>query len=122
MSLEGTGFPVGKADLMTLHPMTFLKFLDAVDNRFISILKNLEFEHLSVFHDSIINLLYQYIIIGGMPAAVKSYAESRYFTDTREIQNTIQNSYYADFIKHIPSSYISKVRSVWDSVPVQQIF
>jgi predicted AAA+ superfamily ATPase len=27
---EGTGFPVGKVNLMTLYPLTFYEFLDAL--------------------------------------------------------------------------------------------
>jgi predicted AAA+ superfamily ATPase len=119
MSLEGTGFPVGKVDILNLYPMTFLEFLEAVDKRYVEIIKNLEFRQLSVFHNSIIDLLKQYFFIGGMPAAVKHYAETRNFSETREIQNTILDSYYADFAKHIPSATIAKVRSIWDSVPVQ---
>jgi predicted AAA+ superfamily ATPase len=29
MSFEGTGFPVGKVDLLMLHPMSFYEFLEA---------------------------------------------------------------------------------------------
>jgi len=119
MSLEGTGFPVGNVDRLTLYPMTFLEFLKAVDNRFVEIIRNLEFKHLSVFHDPIIDLLKQYFFTGGMPAAVKCYAGTKDFSDVREIQNTILDSYYADFAKHIPASTITKVRNIWDSVPTQ---
>jgi predicted AAA+ superfamily ATPase len=119
MSMEGTGFPVGNVDMLTLYPMTFLEFLDAVDNRYVNIIKNLEFRQLSIFHASILDLLKQYFFVGGMPAAVKCYTETKDFLDTRDIQNLILNAYYADFAKHIPSSAIAKVHTIWDSVPVQ---
>ena len=119
MSLEGTGFPVGKVDLLTLYPMTFLEFLKAADARYAQIIQNPDFRLLSAFHDSIIDLLQQYFFIGGMPAAVKNYAETKNFSEAREIQNGIINSYYADFAKHIPATAIAKVRAIWDSVPAQ---
>ena len=119
MSLEGTGFPVGKVDMLTLYPMTFFEFLQAVDNRFMETINNLDFDLLPVFHDSLIELLKQYFFIGGMPASVKCYAETKNFFDVREVQTTIINAYYADFIKHIPDSNIAKVRTLWDSVPAQ---
>ena len=119
MSLEGSGFPVGKTDILTLYPMTFLEFLDAVDSRFVPIIHNLEFRHLPVFHHTLIDLLKQYFIIGGMPAAVKQYAETRDFAEVNVIQNTILDAYYADFAKHVPASDIAKVRSIWDSAPAQ---
>ena len=119
MSLEGTGFPVGKVERLTLYPMTFLEFLEAVDNRFVKIIKDNDFRQLSTFHQSIIDLLQQYFFIGGMPGVVKTYAETKNFSEANEIQNSILNSYYADFAKHIPTSAIAKVRTIWDSVPAQ---
>ncbi|MCL2068178.1 MAG: AAA family ATPase [Treponema sp.] len=119
ISLEGTGFPVGKVDQLSLYPMTFLEFLKAVDNRYVQIIQNSDFPQLSVFHNAIIDLMQQYFFIGGMPAAVKNYAGTKNFSEVREIQNGILSSYYADFAKHIPSVTIAKVRTIWDSVPVQ---
>ena len=119
VSLEGTGFPVGKAELQTLYPMTFLEFLKAVDNRYVEIIQNRDLRQLSAFHNSIIDLLQQYFLIGGMPAVVKTYAETKSFADARDVQNNILNSYYADFAKHIPANTLAKVRSIWDSVPAQ---
>ena len=119
MSLVGTGFPVGQVDMLTLYPMSFIEFLQAVDNRFTEAINNLEFDLLNIFHDSILELFKQYLFIGGMPAAVKCFAETKSFFDLREVQTTIINAYYADFIKHIPDSNIAKVRNLWDSVPVQ---
>ncbi|MCL2044341.1 MAG: AAA family ATPase [Treponema sp.] len=119
MSLEGSGFPVGKTEMLTLYPMTFLEFLDAVENRFVSLIQNLEFRHFPVFHDALIDLLKQYFIIGGMPAAVKQYAETKDFAEVKIIQNTILDAYYADFARHVPASAIAKVRTIWDSAPSQ---
>ena len=119
MSLEGTGFPVGKVESLTLYPMNFQEFLEAVDGRFLEIIKEPNYRQLTVFHDSIMDLMHQYYFVGGMPAAVKAYTDTKNFLDAREIQNTILNTYYADFAKHIPSGIIAKVRTIWDSVPAQ---
>jgi len=119
MTLEGTGFPVGKVDMFTLYPMSFYEFLDAADTRFLQSLKNLDFPTITTFHDSIIELLKQYFYIGGMPAAVKKYSETRDFGEVRDIQRIILDSYYADFAKHIPSAHIARTRDIWESVPTQ---
>ena len=119
MTLEGTGFPVGKVDMLTIHPMSFYEFLDAVDGRFLPCLKGLDFQSISVFHTTLTGLLKQYFYVGGMPAAVKKYAETGDFGEVRDAQNTIIDSYYADFAKHIPSAAIAQTRDIWDSVPVQ---
>ena len=119
MTLEGTGFPVGKVDMFTLYPMTFYEFLDAVDSRFLQILKTLDFPAITTFHDSIVELLKQYFYIGGMPAAVKKFAETYDFGEIRDAQRIILDSYYADFAKHIPSTHIARTRDIWESVPTQ---
>jgi predicted AAA+ superfamily ATPase len=119
MTLEGTGFPVGKVDLLTLHPMSFYEFLDAVDKRFLPCLKGLDFQTVATFHELITGLLKQYFYVGGMPAAVKKYAETGDFDEVRDTQRTILDSYYADFAKHIPSAAIARTRDIWDSVPTQ---
>jgi len=119
MTLEGTGFPVGKVDILTMYPMSFYEFLEAIDTRFLPSLKAHDFQTLSTFHESIIDLLTQYFFIGGMPAAVKKYSETNSFNEVREVQIMILDSYYADFAKHIPSNQIARTRDIWESVPTQ---
>ena len=119
ISLEGTGFPVGKVDSFTMYPMSFYEFLEAIDNRFMEILKSHDFNTISTFHEIIIELLKQYFYVGGMPAAVKVYAESRDFYEMRNVQKIILDSYYADFAKHIPAATIARTRNIWNSVPTQ---
>jgi len=119
ISLQGIGFPVGKVEIFTLYPMSFYEFLDAVDARFLKIISPLDFPLIATFHDSIAELLKQYFYIGGMPAAVKKYSDTHDFNEVRDVQRMIIDSYYADFAKHIPSSYIARTRDIWESVPTQ---
>jgi predicted AAA+ superfamily ATPase len=119
MTLEGTGFPVGKAEILTMYPMSFYEFLEAIEPRFLQILKALDFKAISTFHDTITGLLKQYFYTGGMPAAVKKYSETRDFGEVRETQSLILDSYYADFAKHIPQAHIARTRDIWESVPAQ---
>jgi len=118
-TLEGTGFPVGKVDMMTMYPMSFFEFLEAIEPRYVQILKTPDLSAISTFHDAITGLLKQYFYTGGMPAAVKKYCETRDFGEVRDIQKIILDSYYADFAKHIPSANIARTRDIWDSVPTQ---
>jgi len=119
MMLKGTDFPVDKVTILMMYPMSFYEFLDAVDSRFVNILKTLDFPAIATFHDVITGLLKQYFFVGGMPAAVQKYAETRDFGEVRDVQRTILDSYYADFAKHIPSAYIARTRDIWESVPTQ---
>jgi predicted AAA+ superfamily ATPase len=120
MTLQGTGFPVGKVDKLTVYPMTFMEFLQAVDgDRFVNHIKNQDWNALKIFGDTIENLLKQYFIVGGMPAAVKKYAETGNFMDAKAVQKLLVNDYYVDFAKHVPARNLMGVRSIWDSAPAQ---
>ena len=119
MSLEGSGFPVGKVETLTLYPMTFIEFLDAIDPRFVEPVSKGDTRQLEVFHEALMHLVQHYLYVGGMPEAVLRYAETGDLAEVRKIHHTILDAYYADFAKHIPPGSTAKVRAIWDSVPTQ---
>ncbi|GHT48673.1 ATPase [Bacteroidia bacterium] len=119
MSLTGTGVPVGQYDSITIHPMTFLEFLEAIEPKYIDIVKKLNWKSIGIFHDELISLLQQYFYVGGMPEAVKKYAETKSFAEVRNTQNLLLDAYYGDFARHVPKSDIVEVRNIWNSVPLQ---
>ena len=119
MTLTGTGVPVGKYDKITMYPMTFLEFVEAVEPKYTDIIKNLDWDNLSIFHDNLIALMKQYFFVGGMPAAVKEYAQTKSLAEVRKIQGLLNDAYYGDFARHVPTEDITRVRTIWDSVPIQ---
>ena len=117
---NGTGYPVGKVNRLKMYPMSFEEFLLALDKELL--LKNvseLGFEKTKPFKSIYEDLLRQYYYVGGMPEVVKSYVSKKDLFEVRAIQNMIINDYRADFSKHIPSSLVSKVMLVYDSIPAQ---
>ncbi|MCL2843995.1 MAG: ATP-binding protein [Chitinivibrionia bacterium] len=111
-------FPVGQVDRLTLYPLSFFEFLKATNNDIL--LKSLENDKFSnpAMHILATEKLKQYFYVGGMPEAVKTYAKTGDLMLTRQIQENILSNYKEDFFKHIKSNDISKVRMLWDSVPV----
>lgn len=115
-------FPVGKVNFIDLHPMSFLEFLDAVgESRYRSLIEGIEKpEPFPLpFHEELVDLLRQYYFVGGMPEAVRHFAEERNVDDVRAIQKEILNSYILDFAKHAPVHDIPKLSLIWDSIPFQ---
>ena len=113
-------FPVGKVNFLHLFPMTFMEFLDAMgESRYRQLIENVnEPVPLSeVFHAHLTNLLRQYYFTGGMPEAVRCFAETGNGPETRKIQEDIVRSYVMDFAKHAPASDIPKLTWIWDSIP-----
>lgn len=116
------GFPVGKVDFLTLYPLSFLEFLDAINEtklkEFIETIKISEPLPPNL-HEKLLNHYIEYLFVGGMPEAVAEYRASENVTRVREIQNAILNAYKLDFAKHAPKEHIMKINQVWDSIPGQ---
>lgn len=117
---EGTGFPVGKVDEITLHPMSFEEFLMAMGKDILlSQIKEHRWDELTSYSSTFIELLRQYYYVGGMPEVVNSYIENQDLQEVRSIQNQILADYKRNFSKHVPMDIIPKVNMVWDSIPAQ---
>ena len=117
---NGLSFPVGKVNFLTLYPLSFYEFLDAIgENLKLEELEKGNFEILKPFHSDLIALLKRYFFIGGMPEVVLSYVTDKDFQKVRKIQNDILASYQDDFSKHIPKNELAKLRLLWESIPSQ---
>ena len=92
--MEGTGYPVGKTDSMTLHPMCFREFLEATgEERLSELVASGDGKLWNAFHDTLSRRLKDYLLVGGMPAAVAAFAANRSYAAAREVQNGILSDY-----------------------------
>lgn len=114
-------FPVGYVDMLTMHPMDFEEFCWAVDER-----RSFELARssLSTFspcpvHDRLIELYRSYLMIGGMPEAVKAHAQGASLDRVRSIQHDIRIAYVADMAKYALTSDAAKIVACWESLPAQ---
>lgn len=117
---QGVSYPVGKVDTMTLYPLTFGEFLDAMgEEKLYDLTASNQFDLIKAFKDKLIDYLKQYLYIGGMPEVVKSFVKNKDFVEVRKIQKQILDDYQNDFSKHVPEDVLPKLRMVWDSIPGQ---
>lgn len=113
-------FPVGKVDFMELFPMTFVEFLVAMgEENLAEMIENSDMQDLSYFHSTLTTMLKYYFFVGGMPEAVAEFTANRDWTATRNIQESILQSYKRDFSKHAPSDILPRINMVWESIPAQ---
>lgn len=116
----GTSFPVGKVDFLTLYPLSFKEFLMATaGERFAKLLDVQDYQMITSFKQTYIDILKQYYFVGGMPEAVESFIEEKDFNEVRKIQKRILAAYEQDFSKHAPIDIVPKIRMVWNSIPSQ---
>ncbi len=117
---ENFSFPVGKTDFLELQPMNFKEFLWAMNRKDLAeLLEKKDWKLIDLFHTQLLDLLKQYFITGGMPEAVKTFRESKDFEQVRRIQKQILYGYEHDFSKHVPSSQIPRVKTIWEHIPSQ---
>lgn len=118
---QDTSFPVGKVDSATLHPLSFVEFLDAMGKEALAdAVDRADFEQLQpLFSDELAAYLKEYLFVGGMPEVVADYATYRDLKEARRLQKNILRDYDGDFSKHIPARILERARLVWASIPSQ---
>lgn len=117
---KNDSFPVGKVNFMYLYPLSFFEFLEAVgESKMVNLLKSEEWEMITMFRNRFEERLRQYYFVGGMPAAVVSFANDNNLDKVRTIQKAILEAYERDFSKHAPAIEVPRIRMVWHSIPAQ---
>lgn len=116
----GTSFPVGKVDMLAVHPLDFEEFLAAVAGEgMVNLLKSHDWDMISVLKEKYIELLRQYYYVGGMPEVVSAFIEDHDLKEVRRLQNTILETYSNDVSKHAPKNDVQRIMMVMQSIPSQ---
>lgn len=114
-----SSFPVGKVNFLTLYPLSFSEYLEAIGEQLLvekgALLQTLP----EVLHEKMLELLKIYFFLGGMPEVVRDYIENQDIKAARQIQNDILKAYQQDFSKYSNPSQTLKVTEIWQSVPFQ---
>lgn len=105
-----------------MYPFDFEEFLWALDNDTLMDFIRLCFEEKKpmgqVLHRKTMDYFRQYLIVGGMPQAVKTYRDSHDFDQVDRVKRDILELYRADIIKHA-EGYQMKVAQIFDDIPAQ---
>ena len=102
-ALKEASFPVDSIQFLTLHPLCFAEYLEAMGNLEAAAAILREPAAISApVHDMLCEELKRYFFIGGMPACVNTYRETGSFADAFEVQGEIVDSYRLDFVKYTP--------------------
>lgn len=113
-------FPVGQVDFLTLYPLSFCEFLDAIgQNLMVQNILQSNIDVITKLSDMYVNYLRQYMFIGGMPEAVKVFIDTNSYEQVREVQNAIITGHENDFVKYTEPANVARIRAVWNSIPAQ---
>lgn len=116
-AIEKVGMPVGRVNTLYIYPLSFIEFLSATQNGILieAILKN---EPLSeIIHHELLNLLREYLAIGGMPEVVFEWSQSKNPITCRDIQKELIETYRQDFPKYAKKFEIKYVDTLFRQVP-----
>lgn len=117
---KGTGFPVGKVDILNISPMSFSEFILALKGEMLyEHLTKSDLGQLGILHNQYTELLRQYYFVGGMPEAVQAFVNGRSLEEIRQIQNSILYAYNKDISKHSEPREAIRIHQVWQSIPQQ---
>lgn len=115
-------FPVGKVERLEMYPLSFYEFCYALGGeKYITALKDFDLyrEIPSLIAEPMLKLLQLYYIIGGMPAVVKTYIESKDFEEVDKVLDDILKDYRDDFSQYANPHDVIKISAIWDSIPTQ---
>lgn len=107
---------------LNMYPMDFEEFCWAMDNENImELIRKCFNEHIKLeqsLHRKAMNYFRQYIVVGGMPQAVKEYIDTKDFSKVDQVKRNILILYREDIKKHA-GKYSLKVESIFDNIPGQ---
>ncbi|WP_303820904.1 ATP-binding protein [Ruminococcus flavefaciens] len=120
-NVEGILIP-SEEDTVNMYPMDFEEFLWALDNDTMYPLIVECFNNRKplgqALHRKAMDLFRLYLIVGGMPQAVKTYADTKDFDSVDTVKRRILKLYREDIRKHA-IGYEMKVEAIFDEIPSQ---
>ncbi|MCC8140444.1 MAG: ATP-binding protein [Lachnospiraceae bacterium] len=116
-------FPVGKVHSLSLYPLDFEEFMWALgEDGLIDEIRTAYDKKQALpeaLHKKALELYHYYLIVGGMPTAVKEYTDRGRLVLVPNVQNEILNNYVADMAKYASQEETVKIRAAFNSVPAQ---
>ena len=116
--------PVGYETLVEMYPLDFEEFLwaNGIGTNVIETVRAC-FENETVvpegIHKAMMELLYRYIIVGGLPEVVNCYLDTKNVELIYEKQRTLIAEYEEDMVKYAEDSDKPNIRECFESIPRQ---
>lgn len=125
VELKGiTSVPVGYLTVLRMYPMDFEEFMIAnnVSKTTLEMLKA-KFETCQpvdeFIHQKLLSLFFIYLIVGGMPEAVKIYIATKDIREVDKVQRDIVALYKEDFSQYESEDKKLKLISIYDIIPAE---
>ena len=116
--------PVGYENVVEMYPLDFEEFLwaNGINEKVIATVKSC-FENETVVPDGIhkvmMELLYRYVIVGGLPDVVNTFLETKNIEQTYHVQRSLIAEYEVDMVKYAADEDKPRIRECFESIPKQ---
>lgn len=116
--------PVGYETLVDMYPLDFEEFLwaNGIGTNVIDTIRSC-FDNETIvpegIHKAMMELLYRYIIVGGLPEVVNCFLETKNVELIYQKQRTLIAEYEEDMVKYAEDSVKPNIRECFESIPRQ---
>ncbi len=112
--------PVGRVQSLYLKPMSFYEFLDATGRNKLRTyldLINLDNPPTEAIHTQALRCIREYIALGGMPAVIDTYRQTKSMRECQTIQTALLTTYRNDFGKYAKRIQVKHLQKVFQQTP-----
>ena len=116
--------PVGYETVIEMYPLDFEEFLwaNGINDKVVDSVKSC-FEKETVvpegIHKVMMELLYRYVIVGGLPEVVNKFLETKNIELTYQVQRNLIAEYEEDMVKYADNADKARIRECFESIPKQ---
>ena len=116
--------PVGYLTVLRMSPMDFEEFMiaNSVSQTTLDMLreKYARLEPVDDFiHQRLLAMFFVYLIVGGMPDAVRTYVETKDIREVDKVQRDITSLYKEDFSQYELEDRKLRLKSIYDLIPAE---
>lgn len=116
--------PVGYETMIDMYPLDFEEFLwaNGISDRVIDSVKSCFINERSVpngIHKAMMELLYRYVIVGGLPEVVNCFLRTKNIELIYNVQRNLIAEYEEDMVKYADDADKPRIRECFESIPTQ---
>lgn len=116
--------PVGYLTVLRMYPMDFEEFMiaNSVSQTTLDMLKEkyARLEPVDDFiHQRLLAMFFVYLIVGGMPDAVRTYVETKDIREVDKVQHDIIGLYKEDFSQYEQENRKLRLKAIYDLIPAE---
>lgn len=117
---EGMSIPVGRVQYLYMRQLSFREYLKVSGNiQLAEYINNVTLDSIipQAIHQRAMELVREYMIVGGMPMVVESYLTEQSLETCQQYQTMLLRTYSDDFVKYARTSQHKYLQQVYNQTP-----